>query len=72
MCTVVCPKHIKVTEAILRTKKKIIQEQQPKEQQRERVRWKLRKEIDPLGERAIPKNAYFGIQTFEGDREFSG
>jgi succinate dehydrogenase / fumarate reductase iron-sulfur subunit len=29
MCTVVCPKHIKVTEAILRTKKKIIQEQQP-------------------------------------------
>jgi len=30
MCTVVCPKNIKVTEAILRTKKKIIQEQQPK------------------------------------------
>jgi succinate dehydrogenase / fumarate reductase iron-sulfur subunit len=27
MCTVVCPKNIKVTEAILRTKKKIIQEQ---------------------------------------------
>jgi succinate dehydrogenase/fumarate reductase-like Fe-S protein len=26
MCTVVCPKNIKVTEAILRTKKKIIQE----------------------------------------------
>jgi succinate dehydrogenase / fumarate reductase, iron-sulfur subunit len=33
MCTVVCPKHIKVTEAILRTKKKIIQEQQPIEEQ---------------------------------------
>jgi succinate dehydrogenase / fumarate reductase iron-sulfur subunit len=32
MCTVVCPKNIKVTEAILRTKKKIISEQQPKEQ----------------------------------------
>jgi succinate dehydrogenase / fumarate reductase iron-sulfur subunit len=30
MCTVVCPKKIKVTEAILRTKKKIIQEQQSK------------------------------------------
>jgi succinate dehydrogenase / fumarate reductase iron-sulfur subunit len=27
MCTVVCPKNIKVTEAILRTKKKIIQNQ---------------------------------------------
>jgi succinate dehydrogenase / fumarate reductase, iron-sulfur subunit len=27
MCTVVCPKNIKVTEGILRTKKKIIQEQ---------------------------------------------
>ena len=27
MCTVVCPKNIKVTEAILKTKKKIIQEQ---------------------------------------------
>jgi succinate dehydrogenase/fumarate reductase-like Fe-S protein len=33
MCTVVCPKKIKVTEAILRTKKKIIQEQQSKMQQ---------------------------------------
>lgn len=32
MCTVVCPKKIKVTEAILKVKKKIIQEQQPKEQ----------------------------------------
>ncbi|MCW3995768.1 MAG: succinate dehydrogenase iron-sulfur subunit [Candidatus Bathyarchaeota archaeon] len=30
MCTVVCPKKIKVTQAILRTKKKIILEQQPK------------------------------------------
>jgi succinate dehydrogenase / fumarate reductase iron-sulfur subunit len=30
MCTVVCPKNIKVTEAILRTKKKIIQDKQPK------------------------------------------
>jgi len=30
MCTVVCPKNIKVTEAILKTKKKIIQEQQPR------------------------------------------
>jgi succinate dehydrogenase / fumarate reductase, iron-sulfur subunit len=29
-CTLVCPKNIKVTEAILRTKKKIIAEQQPK------------------------------------------
>jgi succinate dehydrogenase / fumarate reductase, iron-sulfur subunit len=32
MCTVVCPKNIKVTAAILRTKKKIISEQQPSEQ----------------------------------------
>jgi succinate dehydrogenase / fumarate reductase iron-sulfur subunit len=30
MCTVVCPKNIKVTAAIIRTKKTIIQEQQPK------------------------------------------
>ncbi len=30
MCTVVCPKNIKVTEAILRTKKKIIHEKQTK------------------------------------------
>jgi succinate dehydrogenase / fumarate reductase, iron-sulfur subunit len=30
-CTVVCPKNIKVTEAILKTKKKIIQELQTKE-----------------------------------------
>ena len=32
MCTVVCPKKIKVTEAILSTKKKIIQEKQSKMQ----------------------------------------
>ena len=31
MCTVVCPKNIKVTKAILRTKKKIINEQPKKE-----------------------------------------
>ncbi len=31
-CTLVCPKNIKVTEAILRTKKKILSEQQPIEQ----------------------------------------
>ncbi len=31
VCTIVCPKHIKVTEAILKTKKKIIQEK-PKTQ----------------------------------------
>jgi succinate dehydrogenase / fumarate reductase iron-sulfur subunit len=30
MCTLVCPKNIKVTEAILRTKKRIIQEFHPK------------------------------------------
>ncbi len=30
MCTVVCPKNIKVTEAILKTKKLIIRKQQPK------------------------------------------
>jgi succinate dehydrogenase/fumarate reductase-like Fe-S protein len=30
MCTVVCPNNIKVTEAILMTKKKIIQELPPK------------------------------------------
>jgi succinate dehydrogenase / fumarate reductase iron-sulfur subunit len=30
MCTVVCPKKIKVTEAILKVKKKIIQQQEPK------------------------------------------
>jgi succinate dehydrogenase/fumarate reductase-like Fe-S protein len=29
VCTVVCPKNIKVTEAILKTKKKIIEQQQP-------------------------------------------
>ncbi len=32
MCTLVCPKNIKVTYAILRTKKKIISDQQPKKQ----------------------------------------
>ncbi len=32
VCTLVCPKKIKVTEAILKTKKKIISTQQPKEQ----------------------------------------
>ncbi len=32
MCTVVCPKKIKVTEAILKTKKKIIDQQQPKKE----------------------------------------
>jgi succinate dehydrogenase / fumarate reductase iron-sulfur subunit len=31
-CTVVCPKNIKVTEAILKTKKKIIEEQQPRKE----------------------------------------
>jgi succinate dehydrogenase / fumarate reductase, iron-sulfur subunit len=30
MCTIVCPKNIKVTEAIIKTKKKIIQELYPK------------------------------------------
>jgi aspartate ammonia-lyase len=30
-----------------------------------------RKEIDPLGERAIPKNAYFGIQTLRATENFS-
>ena len=29
-----------------------------------------RKEIDPLGERAIPKNAYFGIQTLRATENF--
>lgn len=29
-----------------------------------------RKEIDPLGEKAIPKNAYFGIQTFRATENF--
>jgi aspartate ammonia-lyase len=29
-----------------------------------------RKEIDPLGERAIPKNAYFGIQTLRAIENF--
>jgi succinate dehydrogenase iron-sulfur subunit len=33
MCTMVCPKKIKVTEAILKTKKKIIQELHPKSTQ---------------------------------------
>jgi succinate dehydrogenase / fumarate reductase iron-sulfur subunit len=32
MCTMVCPKSIKVTEAILKTKKKIIQDLHPKNQ----------------------------------------
>ena len=30
MCTIVCPKNIKVTEQIIKTKKKIIQELHPK------------------------------------------
>jgi succinate dehydrogenase / fumarate reductase iron-sulfur subunit len=30
LCTVVCPKNIKVTESILRTKKKIVHEKQTK------------------------------------------
>jgi len=38
-CTVVCPKNIKVTEAILKTKKKIIEQQQPNKKQVEK-RWK--------------------------------
>ncbi|MBE3116042.1 aspartate ammonia-lyase, partial [Candidatus Bathyarchaeota archaeon] len=29
-----------------------------------------RKEIDPLGEKAIPKDAYFGIQTFRAVENF--
>ncbi len=29
-----------------------------------------RKEIDPLGERAIPKDAYFGIQTLRATENF--
>lgn len=29
-----------------------------------------RREIDPLGERAIPKNAYFGIQTLRATENF--
>ena len=29
-----------------------------------------RKEIDPLGEKAIPKNAYYGIQTFRAIENF--
>jgi aspartate ammonia-lyase len=29
-----------------------------------------RKEIDPLGEKAIPKNAYYGIQTFRATENF--
>ncbi|MCL4429448.1 MAG: aspartate ammonia-lyase [Candidatus Bathyarchaeota archaeon] len=29
-----------------------------------------RKEVDPLGERAIPQNAYFGIQTFRATENF--
>ena len=31
---------------------------------------KTRKETDPLGERAIPKNAYFGIQTLRAIENF--
>ena len=29
-----------------------------------------RKEIDPLGERLIPKDAYFGIQTLRATENF--
>ncbi len=29
-----------------------------------------RREIDPLGERLIPKNAYYGIQTFRATENF--
>jgi aspartate ammonia-lyase len=29
-----------------------------------------RREVDPLGERLIPKNAYFGIQTFRATENF--
>jgi aspartate ammonia-lyase len=29
-----------------------------------------RKEVDPLGERLIPRNAYFGIQTLRATENF--
>jgi len=29
-----------------------------------------RKEIDPLGEKEIPKDAYYGIQTFRATENF--
>ena len=29
-----------------------------------------RKEVDPLGERLIPKNGYFGIQTLRATENF--
>ena len=29
-----------------------------------------RKEIDPLGEKTIPKNAYYGIQTLRATENF--
>jgi aspartate ammonia-lyase len=29
-----------------------------------------RKEMDPLGEKEIPKDAYFGIQTFRATENF--
>lgn len=47
MCTVVCPKNIKVTEAILRTKKKIIQEQPKTQQTGEQVAWKPEEKSTP-------------------------
>ncbi len=30
----------------------------------------IRKEIDPLGERTIPNNAYYGIQTLRATENF--
>jgi len=37
MCTMVCPKHIKVTEQILKTKRKIIQDLHPEKQPQRQV-----------------------------------
>ena len=64
-----CPKKIKVTEAILKTKKKILQELHTKKETGDCL-METRKETDPLGEKAIPKNAYYGIQTLRATENF--
>ena len=37
---------------------------------KEIIQMETRREIDPIGERAIPKNAYFGIQTLRATENF--
>src|SRR3989304_8020586 len=60
---------MKATKAILKTKKKYFSNFILKETE-EAMRMETRKEIDPLGEKEIPKNAYYGIQTLRATENF--